>query len=89
MTTGEWAETAGYAQWYLYDLATEEILTDVEQIDRIIRSEPDTPRQCTLDQELLVSVRKKVERHITNTYLRSVQAPAGVKPMLKAWMELN
>ena len=23
------------------------------------------------------------------SYLRSVQAPAGGKPMLKAWMELN
>ncbi|MBM4457935.1 MAG: helicase [Chloroflexi bacterium] len=89
MATGEWTEAAGYAQWYLCDLATEEILTDAEQIDRTIRSEPDTPRQCALDQELLVSVRKKVERHIVNTYLRSVQAPAGIKPTLKAWMELN
>ena len=26
---------------------------------------------------------------ITNTYLKQMQAPAGVKPILKAWMELN
>ena len=33
--------------------------------------------------------RKKIEKHIKNTYLRELQAPAGVKPTLKAWMELN
>jgi hypothetical protein len=34
-------------------------------------------------------VRAKVERHIKNGYLKSVQAPVGIKPALKAWMELN
>ena len=30
-----------------------------------------------------------VERHIKNSYLKQVQAPIGVKPLLKCWMELN
>jgi len=30
-----------------------------------------------------------VDKHITNTYLKKVQAPIGVKPVLKAWMELS
>jgi len=34
-------------------------------------------------------VREKIEKHIKNTYLKKVQAPLGVEPVLKAWMELN
>jgi hypothetical protein len=34
-------------------------------------------------------LRGKIEKHIKNTYLKSVQAPVGVKPVLKAWMELS
>jgi hypothetical protein len=33
--------------------------------------------------------RAKVEKHIKNTYLKSVQPPVGVMPALKAWMELS
>ena len=87
--TGEWDTEAGFTQWYLYDLQSERILEDPEQINNVICSEPDTPRQCCLAQADLVSIRKKVETHIKNTYLKSVQAPAGVKATLKTWMELN
>ena len=34
-------------------------------------------------------MRGKVEKHIKNTYLKRVDAPVGVKPALKCWMELN
>ena len=33
--------------------------------------------------------RGKVLKHIKNTYLKQVNAPIGVNPILKAWMELN
>lgn len=87
--TGEWTDEAGYAQWYLYDVATEKILEDAEQIEAVIRSEPDTPRRVEMDQTLLADIRKKIEKHITHTYLKPTQAPMGVKPALKAWLELN
>jgi hypothetical protein len=54
-----------------------------------IRCRPDTPRHCAVPKETLSDVRAKVERHIRNTYLKSVQAPVGVRPALKAWMELS
>ncbi|KKN15719.1 hypothetical protein LCGC14_0983090, partial [marine sediment metagenome] len=54
-----------------------------------IRSAPDTPRVCRMEQEDLVGIRKKLDAHIKKDYLRKVQAPAGVKPVLRAWMELN
>ena len=37
----------------------------------------------------LREIRLAVEKHIKNTYLKKVQAPVGVKPTLKCWMELN
>ena len=34
-------------------------------------------------------LRGKVEKHIKNSYLKRVDAPVGVKPALRCWMELN
>jgi superfamily II DNA or RNA helicase len=84
-----WTEEAGRAAWYLYDLATQQIVDDPAKIVDVIRCRPDTPRHCTVAKETLAEVRAKVERHIKNTYLKSVQAPAGVRPALKAWLELS
>ena len=86
---GTWTEEAGRAAWYLYDLATGQVLEEPAKIVEVIRCRPDTPRHCTVAKETLSEVRAKVERHIRTTYLKSVQAPVGVKPALKAWMELN
>ncbi len=90
MAGGEapWTEEAGRAAWYLYDLATGQVQDDPTKIVEAIRCRPDTPRHCTTAKETLSEVRAKVERHIKDTYLKSVQAPLGVKPALKAWMEL-
>jgi hypothetical protein len=35
----------------------------------------------------LVEIRKKIEKHIKDSYFKQVQAPIGVKATLKAWME--
>jgi len=85
----QWTDEAGETRWYLYDLATEAILDDPSEIAAFIRCEPDTPRRCAIERPTLVDIRKKLDKHVTNTYLKSVQAPAGVKATLKAWMELN
>jgi superfamily II DNA or RNA helicase len=89
--TGEdhWTADAGDVKWYLYDLKTSNIIEEPSQIIEFIRSKPDTPRSTKIDQVPLSDIRQKIEKHITKTYLRQVQAPVGVKPLLKAWMELN
>lgn len=87
--TGEWDGASGRTQWYLVDVLGEKFSEDPAEIDRLIRSTPDTPRRRVLGDAALTALRKKVENHIKNTYLKSVNAPAGVKPVLKAWMELN
>lgn len=87
--SGQWTMETGSTQWYLYDLANASVLEDAEAINRVIRCTPDTPRHCTMPKESLVEIRKKVELHIKDTYLKSRQAPVGQNPVLKAWIELN
>jgi hypothetical protein len=86
---GEFTEEAGTARWYLYDLDHDTILEEPSEIVASIRSKPDTPRYCSIEQATLVEIRAKIEKHIKNTYLKRVDAPVGVKPTLKCWMELN
>lgn len=84
-----WTEEAGETKWYLYDLASEQILEEPSEIISLIRSKPDTPRHCRFEQKTLSDIRMKMEKHIKNTYLKRLQAPVGIKPILKAWMELS
>lgn len=89
--TGEdtWNAQSGDVKWYLYDLATEAVVEEAPQIIDVIRSEPKTPRKTEMDKKSLSDIRQAIEKHIAKTYLRKVQAPVGVKPVLKAWMELD
>lgn len=87
--TGEFTEEAGTTRWYLYDLDRSLILEEPAEILGSIRSKPDTSRQCTTEEKTLVGLRVQVERHIKNTYLKRIDAPVGIKPSLKCWMELN
>jgi len=84
----DWTIEAGDVRWYLYDLATEKIIEDPYEIVQHIRSGPDTPRVCRMGQDDLIEIRKKMDKYIKNSYLKKVQAPIGVKPVLRTWMEL-
>ena len=85
----EFTEEAGTTRWYLYDLDRGAILEDPGEIAGSIRSTPETPRQCITEEKTLVEIRTTIEKHIKNSYLKRVDAPVGVKPSLKCWMELN
>ena len=84
-----WTEAAGPTAWYVYELSTDKVVDEPGQIIDLIRCEPATPRRCRLERQTLSEIRAKVEKHIKNTYLKSLQAPVGVKPALKGWMELS
>ena len=86
---GAFTEEAGVTRWYLFDLDREAIFEEPGEILDSIRSKPNTPRRCTTEEKTLIEVRAKIERHIKNTYLKRIDAPVGVKPSLKCWMELN
>ena len=86
---GEWTDEASFTKWYLYNLESGEILEDATQIFLLIESQPDTPRRTAAAKAELSEIRREMDKHITNTYLRKVQAPIGVSATLLAWMELT
>lgn len=86
---GDFTEAAGTTRWYLYDRDHDAILEEPGDIFGAIRSSPDTPRRPKTDEKTLVELRAAVEKHIKNSYLKRVDAPVGVKPTLKCWMDLN
>ena len=76
-------------QWYFYNVETDEVLDNVEQIWAEIRCDVETTRYIESGQGGLGNARKKIERFIRDTYLRSIQATIGAKPKLLAWMEVS
>lgn len=87
--TSEFTEEAGTTRWYFYDLDRDSILEEPGEIVASIRSKPETPRHCTTAEKTLLEIRGTVEKHIKNSYLKRIDAPVGVKPALRCWMELN
>lgn len=80
---------AGRTRWLLYDLESEQILEDPVKIVATIRCTAQTPRHCSTDRPLLLEIRQKVERLLRNTYLKALNAPLTVKPLLRCWMEIS
>ena len=86
---GDWSLEAGAAQWFLYDIESKKVIEDPDQINKVIKSEPETVRRCIMAKDALVEARKEIEKFINKNYLRPRQSPIGQNPVLKAWMELN
>lgn len=84
-----WTATPGDVRWYFRDATTGEIAEEPARIADLIRSTAQTPRRLGTPHPELAEARDAVEKHIRNGYLKQVQAPVGVRPVLKAWMELN
>jgi SNF2 family DNA or RNA helicase len=87
--TNEYTEEAGTARWYFCDMEKGRILEEPGDIVASIRAKPSTPRKCTMDEATLLDARKAVEKHIKNSYLKRIDAPVGIGPALRCWMELN
>ncbi|HEX7344254.1 MAG TPA: helicase-related protein, partial [bacterium] len=86
------APPAAAVRWYFYETETGKILEEPDDLKPIwtaARCASGTERRCVMPHEQLTEIRKQIEKHIKNTYLKRVQAPIGIKPILKAWMELN
>ncbi len=84
-----WDEASGKPSWLYYDLATNKIVEGLKDISDAIRSAPDTPRHIATPRDQLRAARDAVLRHVANGYLKQMQAPPGVEPVIKAWMEIN
>lgn len=86
---GEFTEQAGTTRWYLYDAERDTILEEPAEIVASIRSTAATPRVCVEAEADLLAVRTKVLKYVKDTYLKRVDAPVGVYPRLRCWLELN
>jgi len=84
-----WSESAGDAVWVLVQPDGSHLARDPALIAEHIRSLPDTPRSLKWDKADLAPLRKKVEKQLIHDYLRPLNAPVGVSPVLKCWMELH
>jgi superfamily II DNA or RNA helicase len=84
-----WSDATGFTVWTCYDLNGKRLLTEPGVIADWVRALPDTPLHCALDRSLLMAVRKQVEKQLIAEHLRPLQAPVGVSPVLKCWIELN
>ena len=84
-----WSDAAGFTVWACYDLKWKRVVTDPGAIAALIRSQPDTPRHCVMERSALSALRGQVERQLITEHLKPLQAPVGINPILKCWMELN
>ncbi len=86
---GIWDEEAAFTRWYLYEVGTETIFEDATRIMAFVECTPQTPRRMSIERKSLSEIRRRMDKHIANTYMKKVQAVQGVEPVLLAWMELN
>ena len=84
-----WTEDAGDTVWLLMDTDGKHVSGEPARIANYIRSLPDTPRACTFDHAALTALRESAEKQLSKTHLRPLQAPVGVAPVLKCWMEIS
>lgn len=85
---GQWTNGDGLYRWYLIDADTGEVSNQTYDIWKSIECTPETGRVFTTTSDDFNRYRKMVESYISRTYMRSVQAPVGVKIRLVTWMQL-
>jgi len=87
--SGVFTLAAGHARWYVR-APDGEISQALTEIAELARSAIDTPRVVDADKASLLEAKRAVEKHIKNTYLKSLDAPLDAPPpRLVAWMELT
>lgn len=88
LADGKWSDGNGLYRWYFLDNDTGAVSEKTYDIWTMIRCDEDESRIVTVTKELFAHNRKKMEDYIKKSYMRSVQAPIGVKPRLVTWLEL-
>jgi hypothetical protein len=91
---GSWAVPGkGFCKWYFVDPANPggegaAISEYTYDIWGLIRCGKETARALSVTNDEFAVIRKTIESHINRSYMKAIQAPAGVKPRLLTWMEL-
>lgn len=85
---GTWTDGDGWYRWYMLDPETNKIIESTYDIWKAIQCTPEEARKIHTNETNFTSARKVVENYIKKNYMRSIQAPIGVRPKLVTWMEL-
>lgn len=87
---GSWANSgAGIFKWFFYDCLEENIVDDMYTIWKIIRCNRDQRRYLNISENDFGNIKKKIDRYINQNYMRSIQAPVGIKPRIVSWMQVK
>lgn len=84
----DWDTASGKPAWYYVD-NDGGVTEGLAHIANAIRSTPETPLHLATPRDRLRKARDAVLRYVRNGYMKQMQAPPGVKPVIKAWMEIN
>ena len=84
---GSMAEEGMY-KWFVLDPVAKTVSENVGAIWHAIRCEKNEPRIVTIAHDDFSTIRKMMEKHIRNTYLKKIQAPLGAAPRLVTWLQL-
>lgn len=72
----------------MLDPETNKVTESTYDIWKAIQCSSEEPRKLHTDEAGFVKAKKTIEKYIKKNYMRSVQAPLGVRPRLVTWMEL-
>lgn len=86
---GSWSTTEDLCRWYLLDTDSHKVTGNIHDIWSLIKCTSGESRRVVRNINDFTAARKEIEAHITETYMRQVQAPMGVRPRLVTWMELS
>lgn len=87
-TDGTWTDGDGWYRWYLLDTDTQKVMESTYDVWKALKCTPDEARKIHTDVSGFSEARKAIESYIKKNYMRSVQAPLGVRPRLVTWLEL-
>jgi hypothetical protein len=85
----DWKPEFGKASWFYVHHESGTVADGLVAIADAIRSTPETPRHIVTPRDALAKARDAVLKHLRQGYLKQMQAPPGVEPVIKAWMEIN
>ena len=86
---GSWTDGDGLFRWYMIDPQTNEVTSQVYEIWKAIQCKSDDKRVLDVTEEQFKTIRKMVEKHIKNSYMKAVQAPVEKKIRLVTWMQIE
>jgi superfamily II DNA or RNA helicase len=79
----------GELRWYYWDASTGKVVEGIENVHQFIECKQGTPRYTVQTWEKRKEARKKIEKHIRDTYLVALDPGPDYRYQLVCWMEVS